>query len=138
MQRIPLISHFGQPNVNNGTFFTILHIHDNGFFEEDFDMLEDSLDDFLEALSPTRKSLEQVSSQQVERSVNVVVVLVALSSPKKPVIYLTPVDSSIYGISCRIDSPDLYSRFMKATDSTSYNVVGHTYPTRSNKQNLNQ
>lgn len=109
----------------------MFHAYDNTFFEEDVNMLDDALHEFLEVVSPSYKTSKKTSSMQVEESVNVVVVFVAPLSPEKPIIYMIATDSSsrdnyfVYGISCHNDSLDLYSRFVKAIDSTSYNVVGH-------------
>lgn len=116
---------------------------DKAFLKDDFDMLDEVLDEFLEAPSLKRDvkggSSSMTSSCKNEGSVNVIVVSVAPQRPKRPYIHVIAASPSpkrfktINGKPFKGEAFDLYTRFMQSKQS-SYNTIAHTYNTRNNKQ----
>lgn len=116
---------------------------DKAFSKDDFDMLDEVLDDFLEAPSPKRDvkgdSSSMTSSCENEGFVNVIVVSTAPQRPKRPYIHVTVASPSpkrvktINGKPLKGEVSDLYTRFMQSK-KPSYNIITHTYNTRNNIQ----
>lgn len=71
---------------------------DKAFSKDDFDMLDEVLDDFLEAPPPKRgvkgESSSTTSSCKNEESVNVFVVSTAPQRPKRPYFHVTATSPS--------------------------------------------
>lgn len=116
---------------------------ENVFSKKGFDILEDALDDFLEASPLARRQIMRTSplespSLHDDKLVNIITVSVAFERPKRPIIYVNLASHSlkighcILGILFNSNSPNLYTKFAQFKAS-SYNAKSNTYNTRRNK-----
>lgn len=124
-------------------FLSEFNAFDKAFSKDDFDMLDEVLDDFLDAPAPKRsakdESLTLTSSCEEKASVNFIVASVAPQRPKRPFIHVTtasPSPKKVKSINRKPfkgETSDLYAKFMRSRQP-SYNTIAHTYNTRNNKQ----